>query len=95
MATPALFWWHMSQNLKKQDGVKRAKAALSSTAVGKLKSDSDGATLISQDFIATIKCLPQDSDSILTIIIVAGNDGKETKGVMEGLRTGMQKGIFD
>ena len=95
MAAPALFWWHLEVKLSKKDGVKRAHAALANTATGQITKNEDSATLVSKDFIATISCVPRGSKEIQVIVIVAGQNGNETRGIMEQLRDGMRSGIFE
>jgi hypothetical protein len=39
-----------------------------------------------------VKCLPRDGGRVLTIIIVAGNDERQTEGVMKTFRDVMESG---
>jgi len=95
MAAPALFWWQMPLKMSQQDGVQRAHAALANTATGKITKNASSATLVSGNFIATISCLPRGKSEVQVIIIMAGQDGKETRGVLEQLRGGMRTGLFE
>ena len=94
MTTPALYWSHITKDLSKKDGVRRAKAALRATAAGKMRSDRASATLVSKGFVATIKCISQGA-KILIIIIVAGNNGDRTLAVCNELTSAMQTGLID
>ncbi len=81
--------------LSKKDGVKRAHAALANTATGQITKNEDSVTLVSKDFIATISCVSRGQKEIQVIVIVAGQNGNETRGTMEQLRDGMRSGIFE
>ena len=102
MAAPALFWWHMEQELSVQEGVERARRIMAVVpapahkrppgARHEVTSDEDRARLITDDFMVIVKCLPQGRGKVLTIIIVAGHDGGQTEGVMHTFRDVMRSG---
>jgi hypothetical protein len=95
MPAPAMYWWHMRQELGVADGVNRALAVMATTADGVIESEEDKVRLVTSNFRALIKCLPWRDGEILTIIIVAGNNGNETRGIMEELRSGMRGGVLE
>jgi hypothetical protein len=95
MPAPAMYWWHMRQALSVADGVNRALAVMGTTADGDIEREEDKIRLVTSNFRALIKCLPWREGEVLTIIIVAGNNGDETRGIMEELRNGMRGGVLE
>jgi hypothetical protein len=95
MPAPAMYWWHMRQELSVAGGLNRALAVMATTADGDIESEEDMVRLVTSNFRALIKLLPWRDREILTIIIVAGNDGNETRGIMEELRNGMRGGVLE
>ena len=102
MSAPELYWWHMEQELTVAAGVERARRILAlvpapphkrpSGARHEIISDDDRVRLITSDLRVIVKCLPQGGGGILTIVIVAGNDGAGTEGVMVKVRDVMRSG---
>jgi hypothetical protein len=96
MPAPALFWWHLTQELSEDELFDRARAVMASGFEGgSLDTGERKARIVTDSWRALMKFLPQGGDRFLTIIIVAGHDGDTTRGVMEELRDGMRLGVLD
>jgi hypothetical protein len=97
-----MYWWHMKIGIGVSEGVERARQIMNAIPAPKHKlppsyrhdvaSDSDSVRLITSDFIATVKCLPQGKKESLMIVIVAGQDDAEAKAWMRTIRDTMQSG---
>ena len=102
MSAPALYWWHLEQDLTVAAGVERARRILAFIpapphkrppgARHEVSGDDDRVRLVTSDFRVIVKCLPQGERRVLTIVIVAGNDGAQTEGVMVRVRDVMRSG---
>jgi hypothetical protein len=95
MSAPAIHWWHMPQNLSQREGMLRARAVLATTAKGEISGDEDTLRLATSEFRAIINCVRRGDDDIFTIMIVAGNNDAQTRGIMEEIRSGMSGGILE
>jgi hypothetical protein len=94
MAAPSIHWWHMPQDLSQSDGMRRTRAVLASMAKGQISGDEDTLHLRTTEFHAIVNCIRR-GDGIFTIMIVASNDDRQAKAIMEEIRTGMQSGLID
>jgi len=92
----------MEQDLSVEAGVERALQIMRfifgppgkrpPEAKHDITSDEDKARLITSDLRVIVKCLPRGEDKVLTIIIVAGHDDRQTQGTMETFRNVMKSG---
>ena len=95
MPVPALNWWHMTQSLSQQEGMRRARAVLATAAKGQISGDEDTLNLITSEFRAVINCIRRGDDRIFTTMIVVGHDGHQTSGLLKEIRQGMQDGVLE
>jgi hypothetical protein len=101
MSAPALFWWHMTQNLSVKDGVARARKIMAVVPAPPHKlppgtrhdvsNDESWARLVTSTFQAFVVCRAVGGD-ILTIIMVAGQDDREAEHTRDVLRDVMRTG---
>jgi hypothetical protein len=91
MPAPSIYWWYMPQNLSQQEGLQRARTVLATSLEGTISDDEDGEALhmVASSLHAIINCVRQGDHEIFTIIIVAGNNDAQTRGIMEEIRGGM------
>jgi hypothetical protein len=101
MSAPALFWWHMKQDLSVADGVARARKIMAVVPAPahklppgtkhEVSHDESWARLVTSTFQAFVVCRAVDDD-ILTVIMVAGQDGREAENTRNVLRDVMRSG---